>query len=556
MRDVDLVETSDVSSEEPTPGHVPSFLARVRRHPRRLAAGVVVVVGLVGYQVVSDQRLRAQDDARAAALADVPLVLDPVDPDFPVLHHGTYTWDGSGPDLAVLAQLGYGAEAAGVSVVSSQGFVGAPDARLAGFDASSAEPVWETPVPAPTAGLTGGGGWCSTSDEPASPDATVVRCVMRWQAPATAQSTDDGGFDTEVTSVLQVDATDGAVVRRDDLPPGSTYGTAPWGIVVGTTDASTGAARLTLQASGWDGTPLWTRVLDLPSTVEPSLVQVHGDKEHVLVADADGGGGWVLAADDGTTVLEVPGGPSQGWGPTLLPSGAVVVDDPAFARVDPSGDEPARMLLQPDGTAVSFDGDQVVWVGIDDGTIGDAILTVSGAPSPAQPRDGARGRDAGEGAAEPVLRLRGPDGSVRWEARGVDIDTVLAVDGLVVGRTGDEAVAVDARSGAVRWRSPVLPVEDGFAPGLLTDGRVILVPSGAQLDALTFRGERVWSVHVEAADDGHMVRTGPVPTASPGSALVPSGSSVGWSTSLAGRLTLTVDDASAGAQEFVVFGSR
>lgn len=554
MRDVDLVETSDVSSEEATPGHVPSFLARVRRHPRRLAAGVVVVVGLVGYQVVSDQRLRAQDDARAAALADVPLVLDPVDPDFPVLHHGTYTWDGDGPELAVLAQLGYGAEAGGVSVVSSQGIVGEPDVRLAGFDASSGEPVWETAVPAPVTGLIGGGGWCSAADEPQSPDATAVRCVVHWQVPASAQSPDGDGADAEVAAVLQVDATDGSVLRRDDLPPDAVYGTCPWGVVVGTTEATTGTVRLTLQASGWDDSLRWTRVLDLPATVEPPFLWIYGDADRVLVADGDGGGGWLLSADDGTTVLELPDGDDAGPGPTLLPSGAVLVADPAFGGVDPATGESARMLLRRDGTAVSLDGDHALWLGIDDGTIGDALLTTADAPEAASPPE-ARGRNAGSSDG-PVLRLRGPDGAVRWEAPGIGIGQALALDGLVVGRTADEVVAVDARTGAVRWRSRVQPVEDGFGRGLLTDGRVILVPSGAQLDALTFRGEHVWSVHVEASGDGHAVRSGPVPTASPASMVVPGANRVSWSTSLAGRLTLAIDDTSAAGQEFFVFGSR
>ncbi|AEE47250.1 PQQ-binding-like beta-propeller repeat protein [Cellulomonas fimi] len=544
MRDVDLVETSDASSEEPTPPHVPSFLARVRRHPRWLAAGAVVLVGLVGYQVVSDGRLRAQDDARAAALADVPLVLDPVDPQLPVLHHGTYTWDGDGPELAVLAQLGYGAEAAGVSVVSSQGVAGAPDVRLAGFDSSSGEPVWETPVPAPRGGLTGGGGWCSSGDQSASADATAVRCVVRWQAPAPVQPQDDSGVYPEAVSIVQVDATDGSVLHRDDLPPGALYGTGPWGTVVGAIDAATGTARLTLEASAWDGTARWTRVLDLPTAVDPSFVWINGDEEHVLVVDGDGGGGWVLSADDGTTVLEIPGSEGGGSSPTLLASGAVLVPDPAFPGSDPTSGEVAQMLLRPDRPAVSFDGDRVVWVGIDDGTVGDAILTAARA----------QGRDRGDLLGKGALRLRSPDGSVRWEIPGLDIGTALAVDGLVVGRTADHVVAVDARTGAVRWRSPVQPVEDGFARGLLTDGRVILVPSGAQLDAFTFRGERVWSVHVEADGDGHAVRTGPVPTASTGSTVVPGGNRVSWSTSLAGRLTLAIDDSSTAGQEFFVFG--
>ncbi|MDC7122672.1 PQQ-like beta-propeller repeat protein [Cellulomonas fimi] len=541
MRDVELVETDGAPAPASDVEHTPSFLDRVRRRPRWLAAGAAVVVALVGYQLVSDQRVRAQDDARAAALADVPFVLDPVDPAFPVFLEGSWSWEEGAPPV-VAAFLGRGVSVSGLLVSGGEG-AGTGEARLAGVDPSTAEVVWETTLPTPQPGAVHSDAWCS---EPESADATSVRCVLRWQVPPAADATPDALW-TDLAVVVEVDGADGSVLRRTDVPAGASLGTGPWGMVVGTLDGT----RVTLDATGWDGTPRWTRTLDLVEVGEETYLSVLVVDDRVLVADAPEYAGWVLSADDGRTLLTLEG-TRGGWGgATLLPGGAVLVADSGRPQVGPGGQR-AEMLVLTDGTEVSLDGDHREWVGVDDGTLGDALLTGTAAsPTVTRTRGGETlPSDEPDGS---VARLREPDGSVRWEVPGLDVQTAIAVDGLVVARTSDEVVAVDARTGRVRWRLAV-PSDDSSMYQLLTDGRVILAARGAQLDAISFRGEPVWSAHVQPQGDGRVVVPGPAPTPGPTETAAPAVDQVMWNASTSGRLVLGVMTDDGEGQEYVVFG--
>lgn len=550
MRDVDLVETDDTPAEAPAGEREPSFLDRVRRHPRWLAAGAAVVVALVAFQVVSDRRVQAQDDARAAALADVPFVLDPVDPSFPVFLHGTYSWDDEGIPPAVSAYLGMGVPVAGVVVTGTQGS-GTGDSTVVGLDPATGEPVWETAIAAPADGTLGRGAWCSLPDDP---DGTTTRCTAYWQAAVPPRQPDgELGWTyrslSDLTSFVEVDATDGTVLRRTDVPVGATVGVAAWGLVVGTVDGTT----LTLEAADWDDEQRWTRVLDLPQPDELSYLSIAAVEDRVLVTTGASGFGWVLDAHDGSEATTLRGDPeSRSGGSTLLPSGAVVTDDPVFTSDEMSGDSPAMLVLR-DGTEVPLDGDHLAWVGLDDGTLGDALLTgTTGSTRYVRERDG--GTAPTPAAADgSVARLREPDGSVRWEVPGLDVSTAIAVDGVLVARTDDEVVAVDARSGQVRWRTATPDGDAGYLHQLLTDGRVILVPRGTQLDALSFRGERLWSVHVARAGEGHVVRPGPAPTPAPTGVATATGDQISWIGSPSGRLALGISDFSGSVDEYLVF---
>ncbi|NKY39908.1 PQQ-binding-like beta-propeller repeat protein [Cellulomonas septica] len=539
MHDVELVEPDDAPTA--ASASEPSLLDRVRRRPRWLAAGAAVVVGLVSFQVVSDRRVRAADDARAAALADVPYVLDPVDPAFPVLVQGSYSWEDGGVPPVVSAFVGGGAPVADVLVTGTSGSSRSREAHLVAIDPATAEVVWDTAFAAPVEGATDAGGWCWA---PEVPDAATARCVVRWQLP----TADDSGLWQDLAAVVEVDASDGDVVRRTDLPVGATLGTGAWGMVVGTLDGS----RLTLDASRWDGSHLWTRTLEMPRRTadDQTFLNLMVVEERLLVSDSMGGAGWVLSTTDGTLLRTLDDGTGSGM-TRLLSTGAVVVDDPELASDEPRGDVPA-MLVRPDGSEVPFDGDHVEWVGLDDGTLGDALLTgTAAAPGYARTRGGTAVPSAEADGS--VARLRGPDGTVRWEVPGLDVLVAIAVDGLVVARTSDEVAAVDARTGRVRWR--VATSGDGSSiNGLLTDGRVILVADGTQLDALSYRGERLWSVHVRDAGDEHVVAPGPAPTPAPTGAEGLTGDQVQWIASPSGRLALGVMTGDGDRQEYLVFG--
>ncbi|QHT57270.1 PQQ-binding-like beta-propeller repeat protein [Cellulomonas sp. H30R-01] len=196
------------------------------------------------------------------------------------------------------------------------------------------------------------------------------------------------------------------------------------------------------------------------------------------------------------------------------------------------------------------------WTIVDDGTLGDALLTGTAASTVVTRTRGGE-TVPGDEPDGSVARLREPDGSVRWEVPGLDVRTAMAVDGLVVARTEDEVVAVDARTGHVRWRVAV-PSEGGSVYQLLTDGRVILASRGTQLDALSFQGDRLWSVHVEPTGERHVVVLGPAPT--PGPTPDPAatealgGDEVTWNASPDGRLVLGVMDLHGDGQDYVVFG--
>lgn len=544
MRDVELVETDDART--PAAERAPSFLDRARRRPRWIAAGAAVVVALVGYQLVSDRRLRAQDDARAAALADLPYVLDRVDPSFPVFLQGTYSWDDEGIEPVAAAYLGRGVPVDGILVAGAPG-ARAGEARLVGVDEATADVVWQTVLQAPQPGATQADAWCG---DPGTSGGTTARCVVRWQLPPEPGPASDALW-VDVAVMVEVDGASGSVLRRTDVPAGAVLGTGSWGTVVGTRDG----ARVTLDAAEWDGTHRWTRTLDLQDADDETYLTIALVEDRVLLADASDYSGWVLSADDGTTLTTLEGTPGGWGGATLLPGGGVVVADPSLAGDEPTGD-PAAMLVRPDGTEVPFDGDHQEWVSLDDGTLGDALLTGSAAAQVfTRTRAGvAVPDDEPDGSA---VRLREPDGSVRWEVAGLDVRTAIAVDGLVVARTADEVVAVDARTGRVRWRVEV-PSEGSSMYQLLTDGRVILASRGAQLDALSFRGDRLWSAHAEDAGEEHVVVPGPARTPAPTETGTPTESLAGddlvWSATVTGRLLLGVTDPLAGRREYVVFG--
>ncbi|GEM_PF-680045 len=556
MRDVDLDESTAAPADDGPAPPDPSFLERVRRHPRWLAGAAVTVVALVGYQLVSDRRVQAADEARAASLADLASVLDPVDPTFPVLQHRTSSSDGEEIPAEVAAYLGGAALAGGVLVSSTLGLMEG-DARLFGVDPATAEQVWQTTVEPPEPGASRGGAWCWPQDASqalsVSSEGTAVRCVVTWMLASSPEQdvSRSSRLGNQATALLQVDATDGTVRHRIDLPVDSTLGQGAWGVVSGTV----ADARVTLESTRWDGTARWTRTLDMPSADGRSSLSVSVVGDRVLVADGYDASGWVLSADDGSTLAALPGGAQEAMGlATLLPTGAVVVADPAFAPTGPSA-ERAAMLVRPDGTVVSFDGDHQERVDLDDGTLRDALLTGTAAPEVGGVRLGEDQPSTPPGA---VVRLREADGTVRWQVPGLDVLTAIAVDGLVVVRTVDEVAAIDARSGDVRWRSSAVHdgVETAQVSPLLTDGRVILVAHGAQLDALSFRGEPVWSAYVEDVGDEHVVRPGPAPNPAPSGAAAVEGDALGWFAAASGHLGLAVYDSGAQTEEHFVFGHR
>ncbi|WP_309134006.1 PQQ-binding-like beta-propeller repeat protein [Cellulomonas sp.] len=527
LRDVELVEDEPERPDGPDEGGP----ARpwLRRHPRAvgaLAVGLVLAVAVAGGLEV---RARQQDAARVEALQGVPGVLRPLDPALPVDVSVSRSYeDATALPVAVHALLA--GVAAGDVVVA--GMWDPDGVDVVGVGAEDGRERWRTPIapppdlPAPESRWV----WCTAYGRlPWQPAPAVpagrgpVACTAEWLPPSAPAA--DGSMTAQSrTSLLEVDPVDGRVLHRVELPPGRSVARAPDGWVTATAEDGT----VVVESLAGDGTSRWRTVLDVPGG-DPVLgagefFGVLVDEERVLVQAE--GGAWVLAAQDGAavgTVADAGAGMAR-----LLPGGRLLLED-----ATPSG-APRGVLHLPDGTSHDLDGEELVQPALDDGSLGDVLLTT----------------DRGDGlGVEGRVTLRGPDGEALWSAQGRPADGALVVDGTVVVLDGTHLRRLDGQDGDERWSAP-LPRRVG-AGQLLTDGRVLLLGTNTGVDAWTYDGAHAWSAALQRDGDEVRLRAGeavPSPTGPSGDVA----DMVTWTATARGRLVLMVSSTTSSREDVLV----
>jgi hypothetical protein len=480
MQDVELVD-GPLDDAAAAGGEAAQRPARRRRWWLVPAAAAVVVLALVAYQGVTDARQRAA----LAALADVPGVLEPIDPDLPI------RWELNGPTTEAVS---YGVMADGAST----NLVIDPDGsqRVVAVDLGSGAERWSVPVLGPNAPLAAaradGNGTSSGYCMPVGADReepTSIACVV------------SDGFQTYGEDYVEVPATQ-SFVRVLDVHDGHTI--AQWpaehagiGVSEGRVVVARWAGDDAIEVSAYEppsDDPVWTRQLEIPTVAtyrddRPSIQGVGGAVEVST-------GSWSARLDEnGEPLAQQPRRDDTG--------GTWLVQAPNSDRlvsVSYSNDgTTSTQLLKPDGSVEHVLSGDLVYTSVDDGSVPNLLLTM---PSPSS--------DGGVGGGDeevPLGGLRGSDvrtGRTLWTA---DISTsgygALVLLGRVYVLAGLGIDVLDGRTGKVLW---TIEAPKGLTYGtIMTDGRHLLAvrnPSevGASwIDAFDLTGaDLAWSAVVPA----------------------------------------------------------
>jgi len=440
--DVELVEDDDgTTGGPPGGGRLPGGAAdhgddptgashRTRRRVLVLGAALVAVllaVGVVGQAVVA-----SRERARIEAVAGLPGVVDALDGPVRVLR--------SGADDEFLRATARTPD--GLLVTSSQGDDGAASVRA--FDPADGTVAWEVELiaprdvldPLPGGEVVRGGGWCVEYGS----DGDLLVCLA-----------DDGvsvvgrGTLTQVapttTRLLVLDAHDGSVVSDLSAAVGEPLSSTSVAVlddlvVLAGADASAVHVRaITVEgAVEWEATfPTTT------TTAYGSYAEVHATTDGVAVVTADA---LMLLDASGATVQGHQMAPDSHVRGTV--GDAVLVLDLAV-----HGD---TVVVRPDGVR-SLPG-RWVTLGVDDGSAPGLLLTSDS--------DGLHAWDL--------------DGDPLWSSeQPVNQQDAVLLDGRVIAGYATELFALDAATGAERWRAGGLLPEAAVA----TDGRHVLAMAPA-----------------------------------------------------------------------------
>lgn len=396
---------------------------RVLRRWWPLAA--VAVLGVVGWQVVTDARERATAERHRETVGVLGATVTP--------RLTATPWERDGQQPALLR---FGAPLADGTVVGPLSDANGVTAEVALLDPADGTIRWRTPLPeadATAAELTSPGGSSTTQCRADATDTATIWCgTLRGRA---APPVDSGA----VTTLFALDAATGAVRETRTLPAGTT-GAVLDGLLVTVTPAGDGALdTLDLVATeAATGGTRWTTTLTdvLPVQVLEPLALSTGPGYLVVT---DGTGARALDPADGTVLAEAQ-------------------------RLEPARDGGLLGVSGSSGTRI---------VPADGGT----PVDVDGVPVTLEPDDG---------SAPGVEVLFRPDGTLRGVLRGVDGRTgdvlwerpgpaesyapLVLLDGVLHGDDGTAVWAVDAASGAEVWRTSTAR----GTSTLLTDGVSLL----------------------------------------------------------------------------------
>ncbi|MBF0688037.1 MAG: PQQ-binding-like beta-propeller repeat protein [Cellulomonas sp.] len=464
--DVELVEDDDgTTGAPPGGGRQPGGAAdhgdddptgasrRTRRRVLVLGAALVAVllaVGVVGQAVVA-----SRERARIEAVAGLPGVVDAVDGPVHVLR--------SGADDGFLRASSRTPD--GLLVTSTQGEDGAASVRA--FDPADGTVAWEVELIAPgdvLEPLPGGevvrsGGWC----EEYGRDGDLLVCLADNGVSVVGRGTLSQVAPT-TTRLLVLDAHDGSVVS--DLSA-----------AVGEPLSSTSVAVLDdlVVLAGADGSAVHVRAITVDGSVEwettfptttttayGSYAEVHATTDGVAVVTADA-----------LMLLDASGATVQGH--QMTPDSHVrgTVGD-AVLVLDLTQDGETTVVVRPDGVR-SLPG-RWVSLAVDDGSAPGLLLTSDTSGLHAWDLDGdplwsseqpANQQDAVlldgrviAGYATELFALDAGTGAERWRVGGLLPEATVATDGRHVlamapapgGSAPQVLVALDATSGGVAWR--------------------------------------------------------------------------------------------------------
>ena len=410
--------------------------ARARRRLRRcwpVAAGLVLALTTVA--VVADHRA----SVRLAALAAVPGMLTPLDGPVREL------WRSEEGQFSDLAQV------AGRLVGVEHRLDGAVD--VVALDPSSGAVAWR--VAAQPSGARDTLGECVWPDAPAAPGSRVLADCLLLTGTAlfasAAGASPDVVEDASAARLLVLDAAEGTVVSDDPVDPSTSIAALGTDVITCTVDADRHARVVRTDATG--AVERWTFTSPAPVPLDRFG---HADAR-VAVVDGlvvvSGVRGWVLSAD---------GAVLRSWNsdPTRWDGGRVAVINQG------------QLLVERGTTAASGGGSTIVDVATrssftedgyaigpvpNDGSLGNLVLT--------QP---ATGTD--------LVAFEGSSGARRWTSTdGVGGDlalgALLVIDGRVVRAEGDRLRAIDGRTGATIWATPV---PRPSLSSLFSDGQVVL----------------------------------------------------------------------------------
>lgn len=447
MQTVELVELDEGASPPPVAAGL-SRADRWRLVRRGAPVPVALLLVLVGMQALEV----ARDRAALAALAKVPGVVRPVDPDVRVL------WT---PDEALASLFWWDVRGDG-SIVGLERPADGSQALVA-VDELTGDLRWSTPL--------GSGRPSEVDESPVGGCAPVphvsgrVACLVSDGHVSYAEMSVDL-VPGELSTVVVLNTADGSVVAEHPAPGAVAFTALPDTAVIAVQGADD---TFTLVGTGLlDGEPRWRTTL--PAPTEQARADTFVDGSISLFGTLDGLGavvsGQMLLLGHSGEVLRAGIDASNGWrvDAATRAVSAISVDAAGFQRTTFLGREGADVTVP----------DTQVWLSADDGSVPGLVL-MSGSSLRAYDRTSA---------------------TPRWSVENLQVSSALVLRGRVYAGSGRGLVAIDARTGDELWRTS--PPEGRTMGGLVTDGRHLLSSQDRQGSS----GEIVGELAAYRLDDG------------------------------------------------------
>ena len=412
---------------------------RARRRLRRSAPfAAVLVLALAVVAVEADHRA----GVRLAALAAVPGMLAPLDGPVAEL------WRSEEGQFSDLAQV------AGRLVGVKHGLDGSVD--VVAFAPDSGAVAWRLAVQPPGARTTlGACAWPDAPDASVPSAPTLADCLLVTGTALFASSagaSPDVVEDPSSARLLVVDTAAGTVVSERPVDPSTSIASLGSDLITCTLTPDRHAHVTRTDATGAVQRWSFTSPAPLP------MGRFGRTEARVSVADGlivvNGVRGWVLGAD---------GAVVRSWSsdPTVWDGGRVAVINRG------------QLLVERGTTAAGGAGSTVVDIATEHS------FTENGYAIGPDPNDGSLGNlvlaQAANGPG--LVAYEGSSGVTRWttttSAAGGDLTlgALLVIDGRVVRAEGDRLRAIDGRTGATLWSTPV---PRPSLSSLFSDGQVVL----------------------------------------------------------------------------------